>query len=1196
MALVLMLIGAVLDVPGGWGIEDFLGWMDHQTGGAANAMLGLWDLSQRTVAARAYLGLDSLLFVPFYSALLLTIALRLADAVAGDAAPTVLAGEHVCLWGLALPILALLLVDLGENAFGLYRIGWPGSQLVQPPAAVHDLDPISLPHASEPRLAPALLVTVLAALVLYKVQALRKVGSVLGMPWLAVGFVLALVVIFSFGKFADTCTKDDVVASLPWWPDRLGCGSHSGKQFLIKVIFFMLSAGAVIWLFGIRLGAAATQAQRSARDALRTAIWDMLARSRYVLIALAMMAVLSVGMDQGRDVVYAIASTPLRMGAIEGPQRPNNLLLLAGMLFALFACGIAVWLMVFSSWLWTRSVCQIQHVGTLPIQKGTSSRAEDLFAKQWARLLGFMPAFLVAVLCAGVIHDIMSAHGSGVAREWIVPTLVALLLGLTSVALGILFLWNRGAASETYYYNCLTWRDWGIQAGFWRNSSKKHGEATRAHKLHFFGKVTPYSLPLLLTLVMLLLRTIDALPPGIPDATDYVPSLSLAVILCAIALWLCFFGWLSIAEVSRSIPWVGILILIIGFLGAKGWTANHQVWPAIGPTGANPLGSLQMLLFSTFLAAVLLLGYWWAMTMMRQSATGQPNVRKRNGVQSLVRLTLPPLGLLGLVTLTLWGGDRWASNRQPLDKKHVAADPRQTLDVSLVNWLEALCQAKEKGDPCTSSSLVKADGTLPVYFVSTEGGGIRAAAWTALVLQRFAAQDPDFLRRTFSISGVSGGAVGAAVLRACTENGQIQKSCVLKFARTDLLTPLLSAWLFEDALARVLPTRWCDTPGCGFLSRGAWFEQVIEGGTAGMRRGLAESRAEGQHVPFLLLNATWVESGERAIASDLIIDSRQFRGAKDQLGITGHDLALDAAAHNAARFPYVNAIGALMATEEACRDRADERAPGAAMAAGTNQNASKPTKPLKTCGHLADGGYFDNSGAQSTIDVLHAFQRCLLVMPGDLDAKLYERCAKMDKGQRQWLRDRLVPQVLMVRNGAAPPPLQKDACPVFSNRPPDAAGIAGGSQASCPTDARDMSYRPERPICSRSTDLFMDFIGPGLAVLNVSGIGANGILAEARQVHAVQTLRMAIGHVRPSLPPVRVLNLVADGIRYPLGWHLSPLAIEGMEKQARRCAEVKSEELAVQGSVAPGGAVPSPPNAVQQERVAPIADPLVRSR
>ncbi len=56
-----------------------------------------------------------------------------------------------------------------------------------------------------------------------------------------------------------------------------------------------------------------------------------------------------------------------------------------------------------------------------------------------------------------------------------------------------------------------------------------------------------------------------------------------------------------------------------------------------------------------------------------------------------------------------------------------------------------------------------ATGKHPLFIVTTEGGGIRAAYWTATVLGTIQDTDEAFAKHLFAISGVSGGSLGAAV-------------------------------------------------------------------------------------------------------------------------------------------------------------------------------------------------------------------------------------------------------------------------------------------------------------------------------------------------------------------------------------------------------------------------------------------------
>ena len=64
------------------------------------------------------------------------------------------------------------------------------------------------------------------------------------------------------------------------------------------------------------------------------------------------------------------------------------------------------------------------------------------------------------------------------------------------------------------------------------------------------------------------------------------------------------------------------------------------------------------------------------------------------------------------------------------------------------------------------SKIYDAGETHPLYIVATEGGGIRAAYWTAAVLGEIQDKNPNFAAHLFAISGVSGGSLGAAVFEA----------------------------------------------------------------------------------------------------------------------------------------------------------------------------------------------------------------------------------------------------------------------------------------------------------------------------------------------------------------------------------------------------------------------------------------------
>jgi hypothetical protein len=301
----------------------------------------------------------------------------------------------------------------------------------------------------------------------------------------------------------------------------------------------------------------------------------------------------------------------------------------------------------------------------------------------------------------------------------------------------------------------------------------------------------------------------------------------------------------------------------------------------------------------------------------------------------------------------------------------------------------------------------------------------------------------------------------------------------------------------------------CVQTGCGFLSRGLWFEQALEQAVPALAQGLAQSaqtvKAAGGHLPHLFLNSTWVESGERTIASSVQADWQPgvqsvFAGARDPLSFAAGpgaalDLPLSTAAHNAARFPFVNAIGLLTA--------ADGRA-----------------------GHLADGGYFDNSGTQTVADALaalHAFvarQQC--------DAAADEAC----QPRLAWLRS-LRPTVIVIQNGVR-------------------VDCQGDARLTCLRQSWGLladagsPYQPGAPVDAGPLRLYADAIGPLLTLLNAGGSGANGRRAEALLVR--ECARFDPAH------PDCVVRLAqrTDGVLYPLGWYLSPTARDALDAKANR--------------------------------------------
>jgi Patatin-like phospholipase len=253
---------------------------------------------------------------------------------------------------------------------------------------------------------------------------------------------------------------------------------------------------------------------------------------------------------------------------------------------------------------------------------------------------------------------------------------------------------------------------------------------------------------------------------------------------------------------------------------------------------------------------------------------------------------------------------------------------------------------------------------VPMFVVATAGGGIRAAYWTATVLQtldkalgvpvdRRQKGQPENLMRNllFAVSGVSGGSVGAAAYAAAVRNHELHKQVEVTptdYLKRDFLAPGLAALVFIDGLANFLPDM-------GQIDRGEALELGFESAsqTPDDADGLLSHKflnfSPACNVPakdcvtwrpLLLLNATHQETGRRVITSHVKVERDVFYDSYDALQVLNSDVRLSTAAHNSARFSYVSPAGNLI-SETTAYNR----------------------------GYIIDGGYFENYGAQTALEL-----------------------------------------------------------------------------------------------------------------------------------------------------------------------------------------------------------------------------------
>src|SRR4029077_16163146 len=155
----------------------------------------------------------------------------------------------------------------------------------------------------------------------------------------------------------------------------------------------------------------------------------------------------------------------------------------------------------------------------------------------------------------------------------------------------------------------------------------------------------------------------------------------------------------------------------------------------------------------------------------------------------------------------------------------------------------------------------------PLYIVATEGGGIRAAYWTGIVLGGLQDANPNFATHVFAISGVSGGSLGAVVFDALVaeNDGRSYEANAHAILSRDFLSPALASMLYPDLMQRFLPVPIAYFDRAQALERGwekAWRDRM---GNDRFSRSFVDlwPADSQQWVPALFLHGTSVEKGNR---------------------------------------------------------------------------------------------------------------------------------------------------------------------------------------------------------------------------------------------------------------------------------------------------------------------------------------------
>jgi hypothetical protein len=492
--------------------------------------------------------------------------------------------------------------------------------------------------------------------------------------------------------------------------------------------------------------------------------------------------------------------------------------------------------------------------------------------------------------------------------------------------------WAMGGTGQWWLFLAAIWF-LGLQVWLWSRLllRLRHGESVmRRHRLlthlpRLLGSI-PYAAAAFAVAT-------------VPEGMHKVPQVALILLLGVLAY---LFYWRRLYIVARL---------------SKSWKTARRLLDEPGPLGlvrfelavlvASLLLSLTVLVWLAVDPVALPLAIGSAALAFLAFALVVPVV---NALLAFVRGEhFPVLTALLLVAICF----SCASDNHEIRRLEGAASPdgRSSLDAAYLRWVDRAPRDLRPGH----------EAEVTAVLVTAAGGASRAGLWTLAALQRLDgdAMDPQFSRRIFAISAVSGSALGAvgyvAGIAAFEQDDLLARhELTWNHQGADFLAPALGGLFYTDLVQRFIPHPFlpdrAESIERGFEA--AWDRECRDrqrpAPCADLMRGPFLDLWSGPRTawrPNLLLVGAVEEDGRRIVTSNIDLvrrtpDGRPIRpllpNVYDYFEITGRQVAASTAIMNSARFPWISPAGRIVDRDDNSR------------------------------GHIIDGGYFETSGAETT--------------------------------------------------------------------------------------------------------------------------------------------------------------------------------------------------------------------------------------
>lgn len=308
----------------------------------------------------------------------------------------------------------------------------------------------------------------------------------------------------------------------------------------------------------------------------------------------------------------------------------------------------------------------------------------------------------------------------------------------------------------------------------------------------------------------------------------------------------------------------------------------------------------------------------------------------------------------------------------PVNMGTTANAPRNTMTGQFTTWFADYKAKMDKAYPGIKK--------YPVVFICAEGGALRTGAYTSVFLTRLQhdlnSSGIDFKKSIFSMSGVSGGSLGLAYYNAKAFGEDQQKAQTgaditdaVRFYKYDCLSPIVGKMFFGDFLNLFIPWHIKNFDRAIALEE-SWKQAYQETLNSGEANRFGDPFIDGKKDPLkpvLIINTTEIESGYQCWVSNASPDSILYQQKRDLLQQKVKAISYSTAVNFSTRFPLFS--------------------PGA---------------ELDTVGgrlHYLDGGYVENTGAGSTVELLNLLAQKTTDFDQVLPVVIYLRFSDNDNTQ-----------------------------------------------------------------------------------------------------------------------------------------------------------------------------------------------------